>query len=673
MSDFIPERRQSVVRKDSTGSSMSSEAAAEELNEPADEVSSSAALESQAQAQAQAQQVLAQAAREDAALKRSYVLQEFISSEETYYNRLQITMDQYVKPLRQLEILSAAEINSQFYSWDLLVGLHKDLWENMVRDHDAGTLNVGARFKLFSHFLKCYSQYLANFDRARVERARLLTTNKKFANFVERVQNSPESQHLPLESFLAEPVQRVPRYRLLLEQLLKYTPEGHAERAATAEALALTAEVAQANNDAIVLRAQKDKIMAIMMSLSSATRVNLLDDPSRELLKEATLQRQCRRGIKEFHFWLFSDRLLYGEQVSAGLAGPAYYSLNRDISLTACRVRPVKPTEFRAADLGADPDANAEAVPDPDPDPDPDHDPDPDAEPDADADAEDATNTSLDTFSVSSKHSSLGSLGPDSFSSKSSSKSTRAYRRKSSLNAVKETIFSLHQPPAGKDAPLTEARAFIVESPQKSFQVWASSEGEKLAWVAAIDGAIAALRRKIGEAGEDIAPLWIPDTAVAHCQRCETKFGLVTRRHHCRNCGCNVCDTCSLNRCTLSHVDSTKDVRVCNACFLSLASRHEAAAGGPEASEGKSREWTPDHARSTCFKCECEFGLLNRRHHCRSCGALCCAPCSSKRSVLRHVDPSREVRVCDVCWGNIKLGARPAGAPAEEKAEQETT
>lgn len=629
--DFIPDRRTSVVRKDSTGAASTAE-----------DEDAAASAPANAQAQAQAQQ--------DIALKRSYVVQEFISSEETYYNRLQITMDLYVKPLRQLEILSVAEINSQFFSWDLLVGLHKDLWENMVRDRDAGTLNIGARFKLFSHFLKCYSQYLANFDRARVERARLLTANKKFATFVERMQSNPESQHLPLESFLMEPVQRVPRYRLLLEQLLKYTPEGHVERAATAEALALTVDVAQANNDAIVMRAQKDRIMTIMMSLSAATRVNLLDDPSRELLKEAVLQRQCRRGVKEFHFWLFTDKLLYAEQVS-GLAGStSYYSLNRDISLTACRVRPVKPlSEHRTADAEGGTEVDAEVDADPD------------------ADQEDCSYTSLDTFSASSKHSSLGSIGPDSFSSKASTSSGtpgRAHRRKNSLNAVKEAIFLLHQPAAAKDlkdAPLTEARAFIVESPQKSFQVWAASEGEKLAWMAAIDGAIAALRRKIGEAGEDIAPLWIPDTAVTHCQQCETKFGLVTRRHHCRNCGCNVCDSCSLNRCTLSHVDSTKDVRVCNVCFLDLASRKEAADGGPK------KQWTPDHASSTCSKCEGEFGLLNRRHHCRSCGALCCAPCSSKRSVLRHVDPGKEVRVCDLCWWNLKLNGRP------EEDEEETT
>ena len=579
-------------------------------------------------------------------LKRGYVLQELVSSEETYYRRLQLTFDLYIQPLRRLDILSSAEINLQFYSWDLLVGLHKDLWENMVRDRDAGTLhNIGARFKLFSHFLKCYSQYLASFDRARVERARLLTNNKKFAAFVERVENLPESQHLSLESFLMEPVQRVPRYRLLFEQLLKYTPEGHPDRTVTAEALALTADVAQANNDAIIMRANKDKMMAIMMSLSPTTRINLLDDPSRELLKESTLLRQCRRGIKEFQFWLFSDKLLYADLVQ-GLGGSSY-SLNRDISLTACRVRSLSQGK---AGKEEDVDDLSDLL-----------------NASTDADPEDASiDTSIVTVSCSSKHSSLGFTASmrgsaterDSFSKGSSSKGSSfkgpgrrgTWQCESSLGAIKESFFFLNNSSAiSREDSLTGDRTFIVESPQKSFQVWASSESDKIAWIAAINAAIAEQRKKIGEAGEEIAPLWTPDTAVTHCQNCQVRFSILTRKHHCRSCGCNVCDRCSRNRCTLSHVDSSKDVRVCNTCFLGISNQGSEATGP--------KEWMLDNAQKSCTKCKKDFGVLTRRHHCRGCGKLFCGSCSSRRAVIKNVDEGTgPLRVCELCYWNLTLG-----------------
>lgn len=40
------------------------------------------------------------------------------------------------------------------------------------------------------------------------------------------------------------------------------------------------------------------------------------------------------------------------------------------------------------------------------------------------------------------------------------------------------------------------------------------------------------------EKGDD---RWIPSSAVGRCQRCEKKFGLLVRKHHCRSCGLVVC------------------------------------------------------------------------------------------------------------------------------------
>ena len=42
----------------------------------------------------------------------------------------------------------------------------------------------------------------------------------------------------------------------------------------------------------------------------------------------------CRRVVKEFMFWLFSDKLLYGEVIP----GLGTYWLHREIQLVACRV-----------------------------------------------------------------------------------------------------------------------------------------------------------------------------------------------------------------------------------------------------------------------------------------------------------------------------------------------
>lgn len=50
------------------------------------------------------------------------------------------------------------------------------------------------------------------------------------------------------------------------------------------------------------------------------------------------------------------------------------------------------------------------------------------------------------------------------------------------------------------------------------------------------------------------------------CEVCGCSFTLFNRKHHCRNCGAVVCDTCSRDKLLIAHVDSQKPVRVCTNC-----------------------------------------------------------------------------------------------------------
>ena len=47
--------------------------------------------------------------------------------------------------------------------------------------------------------------------------------------------------------------------------------------------------------------------------------------------------------------------------------------------------------------------------------------------------------------------------------------------------------------------------------------------------------------------------------------------------------------------------------------------------------------WVDDADALECMQCEYPFNIINRRHHCRQCGAVVCATCSSKTAVLPHL------------------------------------
>mmetsp|Transcript_5103 Transcript_5103/g.5046 ORF Transcript_5103/g.5046 Transcript_5103/m.5046 type:complete len:89 (+) Transcript_5103:401-667(+) len=67
---------------------------------------------------------------------------------------------------------------------------------------------------------------------------------------------------------------------------------------------------------------------------------------------------------------------------------------------------------------------------------------------------------------------------------------------------------------------------------------------------------------------------------------CHTKFGVITRRHHCRACGRSVCSECSPVMTTLPHLGYSTLVRVCRICGNELAHKRK----GPQ--EGNSPNYT---------------------------------------------------------------------------------
>ena len=78
-------------------------------------------------------------------------------------------------------------------------------------------------------------------------------------------------------------------------------------------------------------------------------------------------------------------------------------------------------------------------------------------------------------------------------------------------------------------------------------------------------------------------------------------------------------------------------------------------------------EWVRDEDAPACQAEDCDstFGLFRRRHHCRACGGVFCASCSSHtlrleqgptRVARRRAPPlARQHRVCDECFAAATL------------------
>jgi hypothetical protein len=262
--------------------------------------------------------------------KRGYVIQEIITTESTYLQRLKLAIECFIKPLKETRILSEEDVIKQFNFLEMIYSLHNT---NSIDGSVSQNLKFIQLFDAIAQNVSCYSDYLINYEPAMQQRGHLLISNRRFAEFIEKVEKDPILQGQKVESLLILPVQRIPRYRLLLEQLLKYTEEDHTDFPIVKDALDKICTLAMYNNEAIRARENMNKIMEIMMQIQPTNRVDLLEEKQRRFIKEGLLLRQCRRKDKGFQFWLFNDQLLYGEMTPIG-----YYTLNHQIPLSRCQI-----------------------------------------------------------------------------------------------------------------------------------------------------------------------------------------------------------------------------------------------------------------------------------------------------------------------------------------------
>eukprot|EP01062_Namystynia_karyoxenos_P056688 TRINITY_DN475_c5_g1_i1.p1 TRINITY_DN475_c5_g1~~TRINITY_DN475_c5_g1_i1.p1 ORF type:complete len:857 (+),score=295.27 TRINITY_DN475_c5_g1_i1:271-2571(+) len=59
--------------------------------------------------------------------------------------------------------------------------------------------------------------------------------------------------------------------------------------------------------------------------------------------------------------------------------------------------------------------------------------------------------------------------------------------------------------------------------------------------------------------------------------------------------------------------------------------------------------WVRDCDSANCRKCQAEFSVTRRKHHCRRCGQIFCAKCSANRLVIPGLFRDERVRLCDAC------------------------
>lgn len=179
------------------------------------------------------------------------ILAETISTEQSYVNALNkgkifIDMLNSIKP----ESKTIKEIKNLCKSLSPIIALQntflKDL-NALPKDPE----KISILLEYYNPFFKLYRTYAANQEKLTT----LMTAEEKKNNgdnkFAKLLTNFTTQHGVTPASILIQPIQRVPRYRLLLEQLQKYMPETAPQKKSVEAALKSILKTASEINEAI--------------------------------------------------------------------------------------------------------------------------------------------------------------------------------------------------------------------------------------------------------------------------------------------------------------------------------------------------------------------------------------------------------------------------------------
>jgi len=236
-------------------------------------------------------------------IERTKAVRELVETERTYNFYLDLLVKKYVLPLRAVAntkkpILSNDNIKKVFGNVEIISNLHKVILDQMeaVIKNSEKKPKLALIFLTLSDYFKVYTSYITNYNIAIATVHESSIASDKFAQFMENLQKrDPEIKNFSLDAFLIMPIQRMPRYNMLLERIVKTTWDKHSEYNSLCNALREMQKLTSGINERKREAENKGRIMEIQSSLKCDTRLELVI-PSRRLIKEGCLTQTAVIG-----------------------------------------------------------------------------------------------------------------------------------------------------------------------------------------------------------------------------------------------------------------------------------------------------------------------------------------------------------------------------------------
>ncbi|XP_075842388.1 rho guanine nucleotide exchange factor 10 isoform X4 [Microtus pennsylvanicus] len=222
---------------------------------------------------------------------RRYILGSIVESEKNYVDALRRILEQYEKPLSEMEprLLSDRKLKMVFYRVKEILQCHSMFQialASRVSEWDAvetiGDVFVASFSK--SMVLDAYSEYVNNFSTAVAVLKKTCATKPAFLEFLKLSQDSSPDR-VTLHSLMMRPIQRFPQFILLLQDMLKNTAKGHPDRLPLQMALTELETLAEKLNERKRDADQRCEVKQIAKAINERYLNKLLSSGNRYLVR----------------------------------------------------------------------------------------------------------------------------------------------------------------------------------------------------------------------------------------------------------------------------------------------------------------------------------------------------------------------------------------------------
>ncbi|XP_047609995.1 rho guanine nucleotide exchange factor 17 isoform X2 [Phacochoerus africanus] len=250
---------------------------------------------------------------------RKHVTMTLLDTEQSYVESLRTLMQGYMQPLKQPEnslLCDPSLVDEIFNQIPELLEHHEQFLEQVRHcvqtwhaQQKVGDLLVQSFSK--DVLVSIYSAYIDNFLNAKDAVRVAKEARPAFLKFLEQsMRENKEKQ--ALSDLMIKPVQRIPRYELLVKDLLKHTPEDHPDHPLLLDAQRNIKQVAERINKGVRSAEEAERHARVLQEIE--THIEGMEDlqaPLRRFLRqEMVTEVKAVGGKKDRSLFLFTDLIV---------------------------------------------------------------------------------------------------------------------------------------------------------------------------------------------------------------------------------------------------------------------------------------------------------------------------------------------------------------------------